>query len=98
MALRKTLISKNGIETNYHKITLQDSYVKIEDEKEIFNFRATVHSYVSEDIRRQSQGYSANSKHFEFSAEASELAENGVYATAYNRLKATEEFADAEDC
>lgn len=94
MALKKKITNENGVVTDYHKV---DS-INIRSMKDILNMRVVVKSYVSEDIRKKDKALSVAESVHNFLATVEEIEANSVYSIAYNSLKSTEMFAEAEDC
>lgn len=88
MALTKELVNKNGVVTNYHKVsnaTLCDNHLW-----------CSLESYVSKDYREAE--LSADSSRFTFDITLTEEESMGIRALCYNKIKALESWADATDC
>lgn len=97
MALKKTITTKNGITTEYHKI----GSINIASRGENLVMRVVVKSYVTEDIRKDNMNLFVSESVHNFPTtfeELGELESKSIYALAYEKLKGTEAFAEAEDC
>ena len=110
MALLKNIKYPNGTESNYHKISEihvyeQKEYVCIgevdnEDKWEAqksykLNFR--VFSYVSQEIRTNNNDNYVVFNDITVTASLEEIENTPIIKLAYNKLKDTETFANAED-
>lgn len=94
MALKKKIANKNGIVTDYHKI---DS-INIRSKDDVLVMRAVVKSYVTEDIRKEDMALSVSETVHNFPTSIEEIEGKSVYVLAYEKLKTTKQFAEAEDC
>lgn len=94
MALKKTITNKNGITTEYHKI----GSVNIASRGEDILMRVVVKSYISESIRNEDVALNVSESVHNFPTTVEELESKSIYALAYEKLKGTEAFAEAEDC
>lgn len=88
MALSKELTSKNGVVTNYHKI----SHVDLHDEQ----VHCQLESFVSKEYRDAEARADSTSFHFNITLEEEESM--GIRALCYNKIKALDKWADAIDC
>ena len=105
MALKKTIIETNGIQTEYHKIksvTIGTKMVqknKAEGTEQAFYFvNAEVASYVSEELRQKSAHNSVIDRTFNFRIPAEDVDTNGIHTLVYAKLKEQKLFEGAEDC
>lgn len=95
MALKKTIIEKNGITTEYHKI----KFITLSDKKEDkYNITVGVGSYVNEAIRQESEEYVVVERYYELDVLATEVENESIYKILYNELKKTKDFEGAENC
>ena len=94
MALKKTITNKNGVTTEYHKI----GSLNVNTRGDGLILRAVVKSYVTEDIRNEDMSLSVTESVYNFPTTVKELESKSIYALAYEKLKGTEIFAEAEDC
>lgn len=88
MALQKTLISKEGFETSYHKV----SEVSLRET----TLNCVVNSYVSKEYRELERP--ADRQFFSFEITVEEEESMGIRQLAYKKIKELPEWADAEDC
>jgi hypothetical protein len=88
MALSKELTSKNGVVTNYHKI----SHVDLHDNQ----VHCQLESFVSKEYREVEA--KADSSFFRFDITLEEEESMGIRALCYNKIKALSQWADATDC
>ena len=91
MALKKTIIGKNGTTTDYHRIS-NISCSKKEDGK--FVITASVLSYVNESYRNQSIENCVAKKAYYFTLDTAPL---NIYSTGYAELKKLDLYQDAID-
>ena len=88
MALCKTVLTKQGYETNYHKISELSIYDNTID--------CVVSSYVSKEYREKQM--TADRKGYSFEITVEEEESMGIRQLAYKKLKELPEWADAENC
>jgi hypothetical protein len=92
MALAKTILTKFGVNTTYHKLTtITISW----HTRECY---ADVYSYISQELREQEKS-PLSTRHYEFSGDGFTFDVNlNISEQIYNKLKEMEEWTDATDC
>lgn len=88
MALCKQQIAKNGVATNYHRV----SHVFLDGNR----LNCTLESYVSADYREKEQVAERKTYYFEITVEEEESM--GIRKLCYSKIKQMPEWSDAEDC
>lgn len=92
MALKKTIVQPNGVETGYHKV----SQVSVTCESDSILMRVELTSYLDEDYRKAGLPIIRSSHHFDVTSEEEEST--SVRKLAYAKIKTLENWSDAEDC
>lgn len=94
MALSKKIVKANGIETSYHKIGTLSMKSK---ENGVYALTVGVNSYVTKEIRDQSEDYSVDGGYYFFSVDAATMEKTPVFTVAYDYLKTLAEFEGSKD-
>ena len=108
MALNKSITNQLGVTTNYHKIReiemrkirRTDLDPETEEAKivESYSMQVQIFSYVSAEVRQNSESYAADRKQLILSATVEEGDSTPAFELAYNKLKGTSIFEGATDC
>lgn len=94
MALSKKILKPNGIEVSYHKI---GKVCLGMEEDGTYSLTVDVNSYVTQDIRKESKEYFVDTKCYLFNSSAVIIENQPIFSIAYNLLKTTADFSDAEN-
>ena len=111
MALKKTIIETNGIQTEYHKINkieisskfIKRNRVKVDEEVtyeevEVYGVTLVLASYLNAELRQKSHGLSIKEEEYRLIIPAADVEARPLFELAYAGLKKLEAFADAVDC
>lgn len=93
MALSKTIIQDNGVETSYHKVT--EVYLRVEDNGKLM-LMIRLESYLDREYRDKNKPISF--KNYNIFLSSDEAENLSIRQYAYSKLKELPEWADAVDC
>ena len=109
MALKKTIIENNGIQSEYHKISairigskhMRKTRVKGSaevKEEACYSFTVTLLSYINAEFRQKSKGHSVKETEYVFTVSAADFESLPIFKVAYDEVKKLDAFEGAEDC
>ena len=109
MALKKTIIENNGIQTEYHKIksinagSKQVRKIRVDGSNEtteeaFYRLSVTLLSYVSAELREKSSGLSVKEVEYTFIVSAADVESLPIFKVAYDEVKKLDAYAGAKDC
>lgn len=99
MAIKKLIVTKEGIQKEYHKISgVNISSLAAAGDTDNFNMSIVISSYVTENYRNEDVNNVVGNGSYTFEVPIETLDKKPIMFVAYAALKTLPEFEGAEDC